>query len=74
MLQTLTRFFQKHRNLTAWALGSLAVQALPPFYHWYLLFVSFSGLLGLLFSADNHKQAFKLGWWYGFGFFSFGLF
>ena len=74
MLQTLTRFFQKHRNLTAWALGSLAVQALPPFYHWYLLFVSFSGLLELLFSTDNHKQAFKLGWWYGFGFFSFGLF
>ena len=73
MFNTLKHFCIKHHNLTAFALGCLSVQALPPFYHWYLLFVCLSGLLCLINSAQNKKQAFATGYWFGFGFFAFGL-
>ena len=73
MFNRLKNFCINHRNLTAFALGSLAVQALPPFYRWYLLFVCLSGLLCLINSAPNKKQAFAVGYWFGFGFFAFGL-
>ena len=73
MFNRLKNFCINHRNLTAFALGSLAVQALPPFYRWYLLFICLSGLLCLINSAPNKKQAFAVGYWFGFGFFAFGL-
>lgn len=72
-MQKLNNFFKNHKKITAFLLGSLSVQAFPPFYHWYLLFICLSGLLLLVNTAQNKKQAFSAGYWFGFGFFSFGL-
>lgn len=63
-----------HKKLLAFLLGGVAVQALPPFYHWYVLFISFSGLLWLITTAQDKKQTFALGYWFGFAYFAFGLF
>lgn len=62
-----------HARPASFLLGSLAVLALPPFYHWYVLFLSFSGFLWLLQNSPSKKRAFAVGWWFGFGFFAFGL-
>lgn len=63
-----------YKKVLAFILGGLAVQALPPFYHWYMLFISFSGLFYLTTIAHNKKQAFAYGYWFGFAYFAFGLF
>lgn len=53
--------------------GSLAVTALPPYYFFPILFLSLSGLLLLVIKASTHRQAFNIGYAFGFGFFAFGL-
>ena len=73
MLQTLNNWINAHYKISAFLVGSLAVQALPPFYHWYVLFISFSTLLLLLNNASGIKQAFACGYWFGFGYFAFGF-
>ena len=72
MRQLLSKIFQKKKTL-AFLAGSLSVQALPPFYHVYILFLTTSWLLYAIHHAINKKQAFALGYWFGFGFFAFGL-
>lgn len=62
-----------HFRTLSFLSGSFAVLALPPFYHWYVLFLSFSGFLWLLQNSSSFKRAFAIGWWFGFGFFAFGL-
>lgn len=69
----MSNFILNHYKTFAFLLGSLSVQALPPFYHWYLLFICFSGLLWLLSKANSYRQAFHCGYWFGFGYFAFGL-
>lgn len=61
------------RNIHPLILGVFAVGALPPYYAWPFLFLSFSGLTFLLNRAETKKQAVSLGFWFGFGFFSIGL-
>ncbi len=55
------------------ALGALSALALPPFYLLPLLIPSFSGLY-LLIRDSRGCQAFLDGWWWGFGFFTAGLY
>ncbi|MBF0166383.1 MAG: apolipoprotein N-acyltransferase [Alphaproteobacteria bacterium] len=55
-------------------LGGLAVLALPPFHALPVLILSFSCLLRLLQGSANRWSAFAVGWWFGFGFFLFGLY
>ena len=69
----MSNFILKHYKIFAFLFGSLSVQALPPFYHWYLLFICFSGLFLLLNRAASPRQAFHCGYWFGFGYFAFGL-
>ncbi len=64
----------EHKEILAFLLGGIAVQTLPPFYHWYLLFIAFSGLFYLTETTQNCKQAFLVGYWFGFSFFAFSLF
>src|SRR6185437_1025516 len=63
-------------DLTGWRryglallLGALAAGALPPVDLVPLLVVSFSGLVWLAEPCRGWRQAFALGWWFGFGFF-----
>ena len=62
-----------HRKLICFLLGAAAVAALPPFDIFPILFISFSGLMLFLGQAQKLREAFSSGYWFGFGFFSFGL-
>jgi apolipoprotein N-acyltransferase len=54
--------------------GLLAALALPPIHALPLLWIAFPGLIWLLEGARKSKEAFADGWWFGFGFFSLGLY
>lgn len=73
MWQKLNKSITTHKKLWAFLLGSITVQALPPFYHISVLFVCLSLLLWILDQCKNKKKAFAVGYWFGFGFFAFGL-
>lgn len=62
-----------HRKITCFLLGAAAVAALPPYNFFPILFISFSGLMLFLGRAQKLSEAFSSGYWFGFGFFSFGL-
>lgn len=62
------------RNGTAFLLGALATLALAPIYLFPLLFVVFPPLIWMLDGAARKRTAFAIGWWFGFGFFGFGLY
>jgi apolipoprotein N-acyltransferase len=55
-------------------LGVLAAGAMPPFHLVFILPISFSGLLLVLSGAQNKKQAFFYGWFFGWGYFIAGLY
>lgn len=73
-MKILNKICLSYPKTLSFILGGIAVQALPPYYHWYLLFICFSVILYLIHKAQNLKQAFNYGYWYGFSFFAFGLF
>ncbi|MCW8914278.1 MAG: apolipoprotein N-acyltransferase [Magnetovibrio sp.] len=58
----------------AFVLGLLAVFAMPPIYQIYLLIPAFSGLLWMAVDAPTRWKAFVVGWWFGAGFFTGGLY
>ena len=58
---------------TAFALGILSIAALPPYFCFPILFLTLSGLFYLMQNAQTGKNWFKLGYWFGFGFYAFGL-
>lgn len=77
----LTRFAAGLAGLAGWrrrgaafALGLLAVLALPPLHLLPVLLVSLPGLLWLLDGAARKRTAFADGWSFGFGFFVGGLY
>lgn len=58
----------------AFVLGFVAVLAMPPLYQVYLLVPAFSGLLWLVVAQPTRWRAFAVGWWFGTGFFTAGLY
>ncbi|HET8728190.1 MAG TPA: apolipoprotein N-acyltransferase, partial [Alphaproteobacteria bacterium] len=64
----------RRRALAAMGLGAVAALAMPPAYAVPLLLVAFPGLLWLLDGARNARQAFGIGWCFGFGLFVVGLY
>ncbi len=64
----------KQQRLSAFALGSLSVLALAPFYILPILFITISSFLLLHDQCRSLRHGFWLGWWYGFGFFLCGLY
>lgn len=77
----LTRFAGGVAGLRGWrryalsfALGALAVLALPPSHILPVLVVSFTGLVWLLDGAGTRRGAFAVGWWFGFGYFLAGIY
>ena len=66
--------FAAYPKTSAFILGWLSIYALPPFHFFPILFISFSGLFWLLRkTADTPRKAWKLGYFFGFGHFAFGL-
>ena len=64
----------KKNMLLAMLCGICAALALPPFFYLPLAVIAFSGLYLLLAKAENFKQAFWLGWSFGFAHHVVGLY
>ena len=62
------------RLLLAFALGALATVSLPPLHAWPALIVGFTGLVWILDGCARPRSACLAGWWFGFGYFGFGLY
>ena len=60
--------------LTAFAAGGLASLAMPPAGVFPVLWIAFPILLHGVGHAPGAWPAFRRGWWFGFGFFVFGLY
>lgn len=54
--------------------GMLATLALPPSFFFPALFISFPGLFLLIEKCHYKKEAFFVGWWFGFGHFVTGFY
>jgi len=67
-------FEGKWKYLTLFIAGGIADFALAPFYVFPVLFISFPVFFKILNGAKDKKQAFKIGWVFGFGYFVFGLY
>ncbi|MBY0281962.1 MAG: apolipoprotein N-acyltransferase [Alphaproteobacteria bacterium] len=63
-----------HQFYAAIFLGSLGALAFAPFNFYLVLIPIFSGLLFLLQRTPSTKQAFFLGWVFGFSYFASGVF
>ena len=62
------------RWLLSFALGAIATVALPPLNAVPVLLISIPGLLWLIDSSRPGREAFVVGWWFGFGHFLVGLY
>ena len=65
--------FFKHPYFIAFLCGAILVSALPPYHFLPALFVCFTVITILLAKVRNKKQAFLLGFSFGFAHFAFGL-
>lgn len=61
------------RCLLAFASGLLMVAAMPPWHLWPALIAGLGLLYALYTATQTARQAFALGWLYGFGYFLCGL-
>lgn len=62
------------RNGLAFVAGAIATAALAPVHVLPVLLVSFPVLVWLIDGSGNPRAAFANGWWFGFGYFAFGLY
>ena len=62
-----------HQKTACFVLGMISARALPPFYTFPLLFLTFSAFLLILNQAQGKKQSFAFGYWFGFGYFACNL-
>lgn len=77
----LSRLAERMRALQGWRaygvaflLGVCFTAAFPPFWLLPLAMVAFSGWVWMGQGAETRKQAFTLGWWFGFGHHTTGLY
>ncbi|GKT12526.1 MAG: apolipoprotein N-acyltransferase [Thiomicrorhabdus sp.] len=66
-------FAPEKNHLLALILGALGVFSFAPFEFSPLILISLIGLFVLWFEAKSRYEAFKLGIWFGFGLFGFGV-
>lgn len=85
-----SRAIARLRGWRRWAVaftaGGLSVLAMAPFYLWPVLFFTLPVLVWMIDGASESggesaigwrasaRRAFEAGWWFGFGYFVFGLF
>lgn len=73
-LHRLHALSHKKKCLMSFFLGSLSSLAMPPLSLFPLLFFGLSLLYVLTAAAASTGRAFSLGWFFGFGYFAFGLY
>ncbi|MBL4762907.1 MAG: apolipoprotein N-acyltransferase [Gammaproteobacteria bacterium] len=59
--------------VTSFFCGALMVLAFAPFNAWFLILL-LPAYLSWAWLKDSPREAFKRGWWFGVGFFAFGLY
>jgi len=62
------------RHAVAAGLGTFATLALPPVYLFFVLHLSFAGLVWMLPTGLRRRTAFFTGWWFGMGYFVASLY
>ena len=62
------------RRGAGFMLGVMLTAVLPPLHAVVVAIPAFVGLLWLIDGSGNRRGAFGAGWWFGFGFFSAGLY
>ena len=62
------------RWLLSLFLGCIGAGCMAPFYAVFLLIPVMTGLLWLVYSCQNIRSAFVIGWFFGFGHFSIGFY
>lgn len=62
------------RRAIACVAGSASVLAFAPVFAWPVLFITLPLIVWLIDVSDGWKDAAHSGWWFGFGYFFFGLF
>ena len=66
-------FLPGKKHFISLCLGVLGVFSFAPFEFSPLIILSLSGLFLLWFDVENRFEAFKMGLWFGFGFFGLGV-
>ena len=72
--QKMVNIASKCRKITAFLCGCLLTSALPPFFQFWAIFVSFPIVLWTCLQADNKKNLAGIGYWFGFGYFGLGFY
>ncbi|QXK92222.1 apolipoprotein N-acyltransferase [Neoehrlichia mikurensis] len=70
----LSNLSKEHHYTLAMLLGVMCTLSMPPFYNFAAMVIALSGFYVVLRYIKNIKQAFFLGWWFGFGYFCTGLY
>ena len=64
----------KHkRAAVAFIAGALATSSMPPWNAWPVLWIAFPAFLILLEASKSNREAFYVGWSFGFGYFAIGF-
>lgn len=71
--QLLSLCFPRKPHVIAFLLGAVAVFAFAPFEFSPLVIASLAGLFWLWLDAETRLEGFKLGLWFGLGFFGLGV-
>lgn len=74
LMESLNNLSPRRRQLAALAAGMVCALGLPPLNLFAVLWFSLPLLLLLLSGASRPRQAFILGWLFGFGYFVIGLY
>lgn len=74
LLLRITSFCGWKRNLFIFITGAISSLAFAPTFMAVLLIPTFSILLAILEKQESSNKAFSLGWWFGFGHFTAGLY
>lgn len=64
----------KSQYFIVFLLGSISASAFAPFYLFPSAFIGFSGLFLIASQGKTKKESFWIGWYFGFGQFTFGLY
>lgn len=77
MLDFLSKFIKfacDYPRIMVFALGGISSLAFAPFYFFPAAMIGFSGLVYLLDFTPFSKHPYRFGWWFGFGYFTIGLY